>query len=323
MHPEKNESGRFAPLEHLREYELLVSQELNQLAQGHADASDGRFTLLPVDSDLHPSQKVTVQSIKGAPTTVPKLIEIGEAVNEGHSERFHSMIQTFLEAERSQELVTTLGEDLSSGQNIIVITNHSQIQDIAEALGACHIALQLVGEDNNRDYAFSTNIMLSKMITHLGYRGIPVPDLLKAVCDRQYYSFPKTDSIRGTTIPEFLVKAYNAQLKLRIGRKLNKGGNLFGIAPSGTVDKPPTEGSPDKIILGSVGNGTVDILTSANTKVLAVAVYKSESDFVFEILGTPKHMRDADDVHTAMEDIASVLNKSVDGKTFQYPRPLS
>lgn len=322
MDPEKLESARFAPLDHWREYEQLVSQELNDLARGHVERSDGRFTLLPVDPEAHPAQKVTQQSVAGEPAAdIDSLIAIGRAVNEDAPERFDAMIQAFLDFEQQHELVTTLGEDLASGQNIVVITNHSQIQDIAEALGSCHIALRQVGEANQRDYEFSTNIMLSKMIAHLGYQGLPVVDLLKAVCDRQYFSFPKTDSIRGTRIPKLLVSGYNMHLKARVTHKLSKGGNLFGIAPSGTVDKPPRQGEEDEIVLGRVVKGTSSILRADGTKVLPIAVYKSDEDFVFEILGTPRHMRSDDDVHDTMDSIASVLSKRVADKVFTYDRP--
>lgn len=321
MELEKGELPRFAPLEHWREQQQVVSQELNMLAQGHQERSGGMLTALPINPDVYHAQKITTQSIDGAPKSIDELIGLGMAVNRDRPDRFAAMLSGFIEAEEQHELVTSLGEDLSSGQNIIVITNHSQIQDIAEVLGACQIAIRQVGEQNQREYAFSTNIMLSKMVAHLGFYGVPAAELLQGVCDKQYFSFPKTDSIRSSGIPEKLVEAYNWSLRQRIARQFKKGGNLFGIAPSGTVDKSPSPESHDQSVLGTVTKGTVDILTSDNTKILPVAIFKSEDEFIFEVLGTPRHMRDANDVHDTMDSIASVLTKSSHQTDFSYQRP--
>lgn len=321
MEIEKGEHQKFAPLEHWREQQQIVSRELNNLAQGHVERSNGRFTILPVDPENHPAQRITTQSIDGSPTDVDNLIAIGEAVNADQPQRIHQIINTFMEEESNRELVTTLGEDLTSGQNIIVITNHSEVQDIAEALGACHIALKSVGKANERDYDFTTNLVLSKMIAHLGYMGMPAVDILSQICDKQYFSFPKTDSIRGTNIPEKLVTAYNWSLRQRIKTKLRGGGNLFGIAPSGTIDKSLVPDNLDSSTLAPVTKGTVELLTSDNTKILPIAIHKPLDEFIFEILGTPRHMRNEEDVHSTMESIASVLSKKSSLKTFRYQRP--
>lgn len=318
MNPEKLEGSRFAPLEHWREQQQLVSQELNQLAQVHEKRSGGMLTALPDDPELYPAQKITTQSISGEPVDLNTLTELGRAINLDKPDRFNTMISEFLLAEEQQQLVTSLGEDLLAGQNIIVITNHSQIQDIAEVLGACHVAIKNTGQQNQREYEFSTNIMLSKMVAHLGFYGTPATELLQNLCDKQYFSFPKTDSIRNSNIPEKLVEAYNWSLKQRVHRQFKRGNNLFGIAPSGTVDKALDDSTQDQFTLGPVTKGTVNILTNDNTKVLPIAVYKSSDEFIFEILGVPRHMRDADDVHQTMESIASVLSVSSKNKSFIY-----
>ncbi|MFO0887104.1 MAG: hypothetical protein H6793_02060 [Candidatus Nomurabacteria bacterium] len=323
MEIEKGEHHRFAPLEQWREQQQTVSDELNALAQRHADRSNGKLTALPIDHDIHPAQRITTQSIDGTPTNIENMIAIAKAVNSENPERFLNILEVFNQEEHERDLVTYLGEDLLSKQNIIVMTNHSEIQDIAEALVACHIAIKTIGQNRNRDYQFSTNIILSKMIAHLGYSGIPAVDILTQMCDKQYFSFPKTDSIRGTNIPEKLVSAYNWSLRQRIKARLKAGGNLFGIAPSGTVDKSVVPGDLDSSTLAPVTRGTVEILTSDNTKVLPIAIHKPDDEFIFEILGTPRHMRNEHDVHETMESIADVLSSRSAYKSFTYRRPES
>ncbi len=163
--------------------------------------------------------------------------------------------------------------------------------------------------------------MLSKMIAHLGLYDTPAVDILKQVCNKQYFSFPKTNSIRGTNIPDKLVTAYNWSLRQRVKNKLRSGSNLFGIAPSGTVDKALNPDQASNLTLAPVLDGTIDILTSDNTKVLPIAVYKTKNEFIFEILGIPRHMRDAEDVHQTMDSIAKVLDYSSIHKRFSYLRP--
>lgn len=321
MELEKGELPRFAPLEHWREQQQVVSQELNDLARGHEERSNGFFTTLPIDPERYAGQKITAQTIDGTPKPIPELVKLGEAVSGEHPERFIAILNAFKEAEERQELVTSLGEDLSIGQNIIVITNHCRPEDIAKALGAAHISIKEVGEANQREYDFTTNLMMSKMMAHTAVYGTPVVEHLQSFCDTTYLSFPRTDSIRGTRIPELLVDAYNWQLRRNVRNRFAEDtGSLFGIAPSGTVDKPTENGDPSIIRLGRAEKGTVKILTSANTKVLPIAVYESENEFIFEILGTPRHMRDADDVHDTMESIAAVLTKSSSQKEFTYKR---
>lgn len=316
MELERPDSHKFAPLDHWREQQQLVSQELNELARGHEERSGGMLTTLSIDADAYPAQRVTHLSINGHPKDPDQLIALGQAVNLDHPERFNQMLDAFEEIEYQHQSVTTLGEILSAGQNIIVATNHCQIQDIAEALGACHIALKQTGKENNRDYNFSTNIVLSKMVAHLGFFDTPATEVLQDLCDKQYFSFPKTDSIKGTKIPELLVSGYNSHLRRKLKSSFKDGGNLFGIAPSGTVDKLNSE--DDKIHLGQVAEGTIKILTSPNTLLLPIAVYRSADESIFEILGNPRKMRDADDVHAMMSSIADVLTKSSTQKEFVY-----
>ncbi len=322
MNPENGESSRFAPLEHWREQQQIVSQELNDLARGHEERSNGFFMALPIDPEVYGGQKITAQTIDGTPRPTSELIELGKAVSGEHPERFVAMLDAFREAEERQQLVTSLGEDLSAGQNIVVITNHCQPEDIAKALGAAHIVTKEVGNANQREYDFTTNLVMSKMMAHAAVYGIPVVEHLEKFCDRTYLSFPRTDSIRGTRIPELLVDAYNWQLRRSIKKRFSEDmGSMFGIAPSGTVDRPMQAEDPDAIKLGHVAHGTVEILTAANTKVLPIAVYESPDEFVFEVLGTPRHMRGANDVHDTMESIAGVLTKSLTSKDFTYHRP--
>lgn len=311
------ERSILASLETLGDYQAITSGELNTMAAGHARQSKGLLSVLPNNHDVYVPQRFTHVFVDGSPASLDELKNLGNTVNPHFPyilERLHE------EESRSQEL-SRIGEDLASGQNIIIITNHGKIQDIAETLGAYYIGIQEAGEATQRSYDFMTNLVLSKMTTHLEILGIPVSEVLKQVCDRQYLTFPRTESIKKSAIPELPIRAYNSVFRQLFKFRMSRGSNLIGIAPSGTTDKQLDPDKPDEFTLAPVGKKTVEILMSSNTKVLPVAVWNDGNNQVFEPLGAPRPMQKPDDVHEAMASIAAVLTKEVANNEFVYRRP--
>lgn len=311
------------PLEVWRDHQEQVSIELNQLAHGHAERSGGLLTLLPNDPDTYKAQRITEPFIDSTPDTLEEVIGTA-SLAERH---YPAMLESLLKSEMETSEIAHLGEDLAAGQNIIIVTNHGEIKDIAIVLAAYHAAIRQVGMNTGRDYNFSTGIMISKMIAHLGAVGEPAVDILGKMCDRQYLSFPKTDSIKHSRISPLLVDAYNGSLRGLVRHQLRQGGNLLAIAPSGTIDKALDVNQPDKLSLAPVGKGTTKILTRDNTKVLPVATWLRDDEPVFEPLGIPRSLKGKDDdtseqqVHVTMQTIATVLNMEVTNKSFTYNPP--
>lgn len=310
------EHAKLSPLEEWRHSQQMVSAELRQFVVGHVERSGGLLGSLPDDHENYQAQKITRPYIDSTPSSLEDIITTASL-----AESFYpKMLETLDEAEERESEMSRLGEDLTSGQNIIVITNHGEIKDIAVVLAAYYAGIMQAGQQNGREYEFDNNILLSKMIAYLDIPllGEPAVDVLGKMCDRQFFSFPKTDTIKNSRISPALVSAYNWTLRELIRLRLHGGGNLFAIAPSGTIDKPLDENEPDKLSLAPVGRGTAKILTSDDTKVLPVATWLQGDTPVFEPLGIPRPLRDEEEVHQAMSDIASVLNKTVADKQFIY-----
>lgn len=310
------EQSLLHPLESWRHHQETVSAELGQFVVGHVESSNGLLGNLPDDPETYPAQKITRPYIDSRPSTLEDIVGTS-TLAERH---YPTMLESLNKSEEISSDMSHLGEDLSSGQNIIVITNHGEIKDIAIVLAAYYAGIKQAGQKNDREYEFSNNILLSKMIAYLDVPliGQPAVDVLGKMCDKQYFSFPKTDTIKNSKISPSLVDAYNWSLRELIKLRLHGGGNLFAIAPSGTVDKPLDPDNPNSLSMAPIGKGTAKILTAPNTKVLPVATWLQDDTPVFEPLGIPRSLESEEDVHAAMSDIASVLNKTVPEKQFTY-----
>lgn len=306
------------PLEAWRHHQDMVSAELGQLVVGHVERSGGLLGSLPSDPDAYPAQKLTTPFVDSETSGLEDVITTA-SLAERH---YPAILETLTDAEASEFEMSRLGEDLSSGQNIFIITNHGEIKDIAIVLAAYYAGIKQAGLKNGRDYEFTNNILLSKMIAYLDVPLLkqPAVEVLGKMCDRQYFSFPKTDSIRNSRISPFLVAAYNEALRGVITHRLRGGGNLFAIAPSGTIDKPLDPENPDELTMGPVSHGTTKMLTSGRTKVVPVATWLQDDTQIFEPLGFPRSLETEADVHAVMNDIAEVLNKTVPNKQFVYRR---
>ena len=309
------EHAALRPLEAFRHHQADVSRELNELAQGHAEKSGGMLTLLDADPDTYPAQKVTRAWVDSTPATLGTIIDTANAAEP----RFDQMRQRLLDDEGTSMMLSHIGEDLRSGMNIVIVTNHGEIKDIAVALAAFHATIRETDTKWGYESDFTTNMLLSKMVAHLGFYGIePVTATLGQMCDRQYFSFPQTDSIRNSRISPKLVETYNKALRAAIKARMHTGGNLFAIAPSGTIDKALDPENPDALTLATVGPGTEKLLTHKKTKVLPVVAWNQDGQFVFEPLGIPRHLQDGQSVQSMMGDISDVLNMSIEGKSFEY-----
>lgn len=329
-------------LNEFREHQGQVSTELNDLAGGHTERSN-ELTLLEPNADIYPAQRFDRAFINGNPVKPDEIAGIATIIEK----RFPFLLEQLDEAETDQRELSRIAEDLRAGENIILVTNHSDIKDIAFTLAAFYNRLKQLRMPGGAEYQFETGLIMSKMIAHLGIdlseSGLPeemlqavckdldvrlingheavATDLLKLVCGREYFSFPRTDSIRNSKIAENYVKAYNGVLKRVISRSFHKGGNLFAMAPSGTTDKP-VEGKPSLIRMATAGHGTMQLMIEKHCKIVPVAVWLRGGTPVFKICDIPRPVTNDNEIHTLMEAIADQLTEMVPGKQFTYERLL-
>ena len=301
-------------LHFLRNYQSNVSNALRDQASVHVEKNDYIQFLLD-DPDQYPSQKITHVYHNGKPVDTETITAIAEFSNPS----FPSMLDTLAANELIERGSSRALEILNSGGNLIIATNHSDIRDVAEALAAFAVSLRTTAETNAQDSNFHTLLMLGKILTHLEIYGEPATKIIGKLCDRQYFSFPRSNTTESSGLSPKVIDPYNKILRGLVHRQLAKGGNLFGIALSGTTDKPIDDN--DALIgLGRVSNGTLKLLQSPNTLVVPVAMWrgKTAEDSVFEIVDVPTTVSDAAQMHRLMGSIATRLSDVVTDKTFAY-----
>jgi len=311
------ESKLLHPLKALGTYQETVTSELRALAEPHVHSNPGTMDLLPSDDELFSAQKITHVFHDSKPSEVEEIT----AIATGSTAHFPYMLGALDGLEAGQKELSRINEDLSMGNNLIVATNHGDLRDVAEVLSAFHVGLIRSGIESGRPADFTTILMLSKMVTHLSIYGQTAVEILGNVCDRQYFSFPQTSSIKKSGISERIVRAYNNAVKEILQHQLAQEdeGILFGMAPSGTTEKP-IDGDPSNLRLGTVTAGTIKLAMSPRTKVVPVVVWRSGDRPVFEVLDIPRQMREEEQMHAMMGGMATRLSELVPDKTFSYSK---
>lgn len=312
--PSPEEKEVLSGLHVLRNYQATVSHALREQASTHVENND-YIKLLPDDPEQYPSQKITHVYHDSTPADTNTITSIAEAANPN----FPNMLGTLSANESIERGNTRALELLSSGGNLVIATNHSDIRDVAEALAAFAVSLKTTAEVNSQDTEFSTILMLGKILTHLEMYGVAATDIIGNLCDRQYFSFPRSATTESSGLSRKVIDPYNKMLRRIVQHQLGKGSNLFGIALSGTTDKP-VGGNQDLIGLGRVSKGTLKILQSPNTLVVPVAMWRGRTadESVFEIVGVPTAISDEAHMHRMMGNIATRLSDVVIDKTFTY-----
>lgn len=294
----------------IEQREELVFDELSRMAQPHADSSNGLFSVLPHNEAMYPAQGLKTWRIDGNPQDCGTV----EAIATGIEPRFGELVDNLAHQEANNQLISRIGQQLRAEQNIILVTNHSDLKDIAYTLAAYYISLKGMG------YSFHSSLVMSKIVTFLGVGGYndPASNILKNVCDEEYFSFPRTQSIKNSRIGNTLVDTYNTSVRAAMVHRLNQGGNLFAMAPSGTTDKPMPGEDPNKLYLGKLGNGTAKLMATKHSLVLPMAVWLEHGQLVFEPCDVPTRVNTPEEAHNIMAKIAVTLTQKVAGKTFIY-----
>ncbi len=291
-----------------------IIEELSLMAKKHVDSSDGKLARLDNDPSRYPEQQE--YSVKGAPQSEVVINSLAEIVEPNFS-HLVDVINRSEDGKRQE--ISRINEKFKNGDNIIIVTNHGELIDIALVEAAFYSVFK------KADMAFNTSIIISKMVTMLGYKIgndiAPCTDVLKMLCDDIFLSFPRSETIEKTAFMKLVpdeIDRHNRLVRKSIGRLLMKGTNLMAIAPSGSKDK---EISKNNYSLGSINPGTIAIMRAEKTFVLPIAVWlKSDQPFM-EICDIPRKIQSDEDAHQTMITIAKTLTDNVDGIDFSYNKP--
>lgn len=289
-----------------------VLQQLSDWAERHVAESEGRLVLLPIDPETYPAQ--TTHIVEGAP--------MGAAIVEGIATEavplFPKIRDKAKEIEEQSQEFSRIAELIKGGNNVVIITNHGELIDIAVALAAVYCEIE------KDDFKPTTAIIISKMVAMLGYNingnTAVATDVLKLVCNYILQSFPRTESVKRSRFGDLLARftdRHNEDVNSELAEILEAGHSLVAISPSGTTDKP-SDDDPNTYILAPVKDGTAAILTSDKTYVVPIAVWLDGEEPVFEMCDIPRKLTKKEEVDEAMVKIAAKLQEKVPEKKFKY-----
>lgn len=298
-----------------QEREQAVLEEYAVMAERHIALSHGRMELLPGDPQKYPAQQLDSHWVEGDPQHAG-LVEIIATQAES---RFPIFMEQ-LKSPESQAQLKTCGEILKRGNNIMLVTNHGDTIDIALALAGPYCQLDQLG------YSHKTGIIISKMISRIGYildpstPSIPAVDALKLACDDVFLSFPRTESMRKSKVFSFVpdhIDRHNKKIRSLIAdRQTDDTGYLLGVAGSGSTDKP-LENDLDTYLMGGLSVGTMNMMQDSRTFVLPMAVWLHDEQPIFKFCAL-RSVTSPEEAHGVMQDIAQTLNQEVSGKKFIY-----
>lgn len=290
-----------------------INEELSLMAQRHVASSEGSLALLGSDPDRYPEQ--SEYHVKGEPLDEAVINILAETVEP----RFNALLDLINQAESGdRKEVSRINEQFKNRDNLIIVTNHGDLIDIALVEAAFYSIFK------KAEMTFNTSIIISKMVTMLGYKMgndiIPCTDVLKMLCDDIFLSFPRSETIEKAAFMRLVpdeIDRHNKLVRKSIGKLLMEGSNLMALAPSGSKDK---EISENHYRLGPINPGTIAIMRFERTFVLPVAVWLKSDQPFFKICDIPRKIQSDEEVHGMMETIAKVLSDNVDGN-FSYAIP--
>lgn len=298
----------------------VVLDEYEKLVQPHIQASEGMMRVLEADPETYPAQEYDRFHVEGDPQHAATIEYIAKTADA----RFPRYIES-LQNPENKTTVRTAGEIIKSGGNVILLTNHGNLIDIALAMAGNYCVMDRSG------YRPKTGIIISKTISRVGYvldkeaPPVPATDVLKLLCNDIYLSFPRTESMMKSRIANFLsddVSSHNRRLRKNIAGRLETGGYMLAVAGSGATDKQDPA-DPDTIRMGRVSDGMIDMMktkkdSKKTTLVLPMAVWLNGEEAVYDFCGGLQAVTHEEEAHGLMQQIAERLNDIVPDKNFRY-----
>ncbi len=202
--------------------------------------------------------------------------------------------------EHQDMLQFVAGEMLRSGMNFTLVTNHSNVVDIALVLGALRLELAtLIGGE---EFSQSSGLIISRGIAttkaDLSNLGINMPTVeALQLFANIFFSFPTTASVRSKNFPAELIKLSNELTRIELGKFLKPGGRLLAVAPSASKDIFLR----DRVHMQPLKNGTMDIMQGW---VIPVAVTLDSSEPPACKVLPWRIVKSYEDCHQTMRDIA-------------------
>lgn len=299
------------------EIERFMLESWLPVAEKHAQGSNGEISVLDIDPALYPAQRLDTYHVAGNPQS-PEVVEIAANLVEPH---FTETSRKLSDSVYNTVILDQVGSLLESGDNVILVTNHMQLTDVAIAQAGVYSYLKREG------CKFNTSLIMSKMISLLASNafkdetGQPIPGVkaLEVICDDAYLSYPKSETTSKTaiaqTMPE-VIRSHNMMVSQAILQKLGEGGVLLAMCPSGTTDTFRDNGST--CVMHRVQSGTARIMAHKKSFVLPMATYFGEQNAFMKVSKDIQRVSSQTDTDIVMQSIAKTLDNEVPDINFIY-----
>ncbi len=158
------------------------------------------------------------------------------------------------------------GKENEGGGNVLLVTPHAEVTDIAFGL---KILSDLLEARGNRP---DLGILLSKMVPEYNYITADGPVsaifVLQLLCSDIYMSWPRTDSSKSflDKLPQSELRRHNQALLQGILKRFQLGKMVLAMAPTGTTQV--NEGESGIRELAKFSERTISLMLDPNTKVL-------------------------------------------------------
>lgn len=213
------------------------------------------------------------------------------------------------------------GEISRSGENFTVVTNHSNVIDIALVLGGLRLEITKYLDRYNcdeNDFSANTGIVISRGITTtqvalsgMGYT-MPAVEAIQLFTN-VFFSFPTTVTVRNKNFPSELVRLSNELTKLEIDKFRASGGTIMAVAPSASKDVLLRE----RVHMQPLKNGTMDMMKGW---IIPVAITLDGSDPACEVLPW-RYVDSYEGCHDTMRDIAKACHRQTLVPHYYHDKP--
>lgn len=295
-----------------QQHNLEIIEFNRELAKKHAV---DQFVLLDHDPATYPFQGGYVH--RGDPQPA----EIIDSVANDYDPRFGIFRDLSEKDPHYTQTLKNMADTLSQNGNVVLAMDHGDLVNIAVGMAVVYRDLQQL------QVPFRAVTIVNAPVQYIGVKAqlggqeyvVPTFSALSLMLYKTYSTYADTDSTRSgaSELIERHIESQNKHALVDLGREKRGGGLLIGAAGSGRTDRK----IDDTIVLGSVSNGTVKLLTKGQQQhvVYMAARGQAGENPVFEVVGEAMNPQ-PDDFHAGYDAIAQVLSART-GKKFIYEGP--
>lgn len=288
----------------IRMHEEQMHDHFIKKAGNHFGANS-LFEPLPYNPALYSFQRFDSTFIEGKPAPYSLLELYAESINRGAIEAFNQAVESDYPSliEHIHQIRT------NENKNIIVITNHGELHDIAMVVGLLRTKYEAQYPSDGIDQR--TGIVISKGIGvfNVPILGKPAVEIVREIGD-VFLSIPRTETFKD--IDEDIRNTFNKGMLTKLYRWLDVAENrpgLLAVVPSGSKD--------EKGILKPASSSTLKLMCHSDSYVLPVSVVLKDNEPPKYRIFAPQNLKNSGEATVIMHLLAAGV-ESLTGEDTRY-----